>query len=87
MTRRSRQKGKPTMAKFIQTEEGDIIDPHQISGVYMKPLFESTDEDGNVLASSGPYTPMAVMLNGDEYYLEEGMSLDEAIAFVEEAQS
>lgn len=74
------------MAKMIQTEEGDILDPHQIESIYMKPLFESTDENGFVLASGGPYTPMAVMSNGDEYYLEEGMSFEDAVALVEKAR-
>ena len=75
------------MAKYIRTEEGVLLRPSEIDAVYMRPMFQTTDEYGEILSESGPYIAVAVMNNGDEHYLDEDMSIDEAVAFVEEARS
>lgn len=75
------------MAKYIRTESSDLIDPNEVAAVFFRPLFESTDEYGNVLSYSDDGSIVLLMNDGTEYYLDDDMTLDQACTFVEEARS
>ena len=75
------------MARFIRTDEGELIDPNEVAAVFFRPLFETTDEYGNILSSSNDGSVVLLMNDEAEYYLDDDMTLEQAIAFVVDAQS